>query len=433
MNKNNIPEILIVGLPNSGKSTLINALTSSKTSIIGSTPNTTRDKVTSSIEFEDDKLLLISDLPGYLEDPNAVEIDAQNIFLKYISKAEIVIFLIDINTKNFSGLEKIFKLLNKDKNRKKIITVYNKCENFQISDKDSRLYKFDSEKNFYISAHHKLGLIELKNELYKYSKKQIQNLPKNTTITLIGRPNAGKSTLFNALLSEERSLVSNIPGTTRDKVEEKVQLGSREFNISDTAGIPRRKQKVQIDRYSSTVALKTLISADIALVVVDSELGLSFEDKRILKECILQNVTPLLVLNKWDMLDTESKNNLNTVIKNELKQYKWVTVIRISALRKSNIKQITKQIYNLEEQLKLRIGTSELNNFFRSLWLKNPPHPVKGRRAKLKYVTQFETFPPQFSFNLSTNIPENYLSFIENQLRLNFEIKNIAFNIKINA
>mgnify|MGYP000388355760 CR=1 FL=1 len=176
-----------------------------------------------------------------------------------------------------------------------------------------------------------------------------------------------------------------------------------------------------------------MISADIALVVVDSELGLSFEDKRILKECILQNVTPLLVLNKWDMLDTESKNNLNTVIKNELKQYKWVTVIRISALRKSNIKQITKQIYNLEEQLKLRIGTSELNNFFRSLWLKNPPHPVKGRRAKLKYVTQFETFPPQFSFNLSTNIPENYLSFIENQLRLNFEIKNIAFNIKINA
>ena len=433
MNKNNIPEILIVGLPNSGKSTLINALTSSKTSIIGSTPNTTRDKVTSSIEFEDDKLLLISDLPGYLEDPNAVEIDAQNIFLKYISNAEIVIFLIDINTKNFSGLEKIFKLLNKDKNRKKIITVFNKCENFQISDKDSRLYKFDSEKNFYISAHHKLGLIELKNELYKYSKKQIQNLPKNTTITLIGRPNAGKSTLFNALLSEERSLVSNIPGTTRDKIEEKIQLGIREFNISDTAGIPRRKQKVQIDRYSSTVALKTLISADIALVVVDSELGLSFEDKRILKECILQNVTPLLVLNKWDMLDTESKNNLNTVIKNELKQYKWVTVIRISALRKSNIKQITKQIYNLEEQLKLRIGTSELNNFFRSLWLKNPPHPVKGRRAKLKYVTQFETFPPQFSFNLSTNIPENYLSFIENQLRLNFEIKNIAFNIKINA
>jgi len=295
------------------------------------------------------------------------------------------------------------------------------------------LYKYDSDKNFYISAHHKLGLDELKKELKKYSKNENSKLSNNTAITLIGRPNAGKSTLFNALLSEERSLVSNFPGTTRDKIEETVQLGTREFNITDTAGVPRKKQKIQIDRYSSKVALKTLQNTNIALVVVDSLLGLSFEDKRILKECIDQNVTPILVLNKWDSLDTESKNNLNNVIKNDLKQYKWISIVRVSALKKSNIKQITKQIFALEKQLNYRISTSELNNLFRSLWLKNPPHPVKGRRAKLKYVTQFETFPPQFSFNLSTNIPENYLSYLENQLRKNFEIKNIAFNIKINA
>ena len=433
MIKNNIPEILIVGLPNSGKSTLINALTSSKTSIIGSTPNTTRDKVTTYLEFDNNKLILLSDLPGYLENPNEVEIDAQNIFKKYVSQSDLVVFLIDINTKNFSALDNIFNLLHKNKNKKKIITVFNKCENFKIEDKDSQLYKYDSDKNFYISAHHKLGLDELKKELKKYSKNENSKLSNNTTITLIGRPNAGKSTLFNALLSEERSLVSNFPGTTRDKIEETVQLGTREFNITDTAGVPRKKQKIQIDRYSSKVALKTLQNTNIALVVVDSLLGLSFEDKRILKECIDQNVTPILVLNKWDSLDTESKNNLNNVIKNDLKQYKWISIVRVSALKKSNIKQITKQIFALEKQLNYRISTSELNNLFRSLWLKNPPHPVKGRRAKLKYVTQFETFPPQFSFNLSTNIPENYLSYLENQLRKNFEIKNIAFNIKINA
>ena len=145
---------------------------------------------------------------------------------------------------------------------------------------------------------------------------------------------------FNALLSEERSLVSNFPGTTRDKIEETVQLGTREFKITDTAGVPRKKQKIQIDRYSSKVALKTLQNTNIALVVVDSILGLSFEDKRILKECIDQNVTPILVLNKWDSLDTESKNNLNNVIKNDLKQYKWISIVRVSALKKSNIKQI---------------------------------------------------------------------------------------------
>jgi len=433
MNKNNIPEVLIVGLPNSGKSTLINTLSKSKTSIIGSTPNTTRDKITTTLRFEDGKLLLLSDLPGFLEDPTQVEIDAQNIFKKYLALADYVIFLIDINTKNFSALDKIFKSLHKNKNNKKIITVFNKCENFKIEEKDAKLYKYDSDKSFYISAHHKLGIDELLSELHKYSISQESTHTRKTTISLLGRPNAGKSTLFNALLSNERSLVSNVPGTTRDKIEETVLLGLREFNITDTAGVPRKKQKSQIDRYSSTVALKTLINANIALVVVDSEVGLSFEDKRILKECIEQNVTPILVLNKWDTLNTESKNDINNEIKNDLKQYKWIKVIRISALKKSNIKQITKQIYELEEQLKVRVTTSELNNFFRSIWLKNPPHPIKGRRAKLKYVTQFETFPPQFSFKLSTNIPDNYYSFIENQIRINFDIKNIAFKIKIDA
>ena len=185
--------------------------------------------------------------------------------------------------------------------------------------------------------------------------------------------------------------------------------------------------------YSSTVAIRSLENATLALIVIDSEVGLSFEDKRILKEAIEQNVTPLVVFNKWDKLDTYEKEEINKNIKNELKQYQWVNVLRISALNKKNITQISKSIKDVEDQLHTRIGTSELNIKFRELWIKNPPHPFRGKRAKLKYVTQYSSYPPEFSFNLSSRVPKNYQMFIENNIRQNFNMKNICFKVKINA
>ena len=152
-----------------------------------------------------------------------------------------------------------------------------------------------------------------------------------------------------------------------------------------------------------------------------------------MKEAIEQNVTPIVVLNKWDKLDTFEKEEINKNIKRELKQYQWVNVLRISALRKKNIVQISKSISNVEDQLDTRIGTSELNIKFRELWIKSPPHPFRGKRAKLKYVTQYSTQPPEFSFNLSSRIPKNYQMFIENIIRDDFNMKNISFKVKINA
>ena len=182
--------------------------------------------------------------------------------------------------------------------------------------------------------------------------------------------------------------------------------------------------------YSSTVAIRSLENATLALIVIDSEIGLSFEDKRILKEAIEQNVTPLVVFNKWDKLDTYEKEEINKNIKNELKQYQWVNVLRISALNKKNITQISKSIKDLEGQLHTRIGTSELNIKFRELWIKSPPHPFRGKRAKLKYVTQYDIYPPSFSFILSGRVPINYQSFVENRLRETYNFDNICLNIK---
>jgi len=433
MNRNNAVEILLLGLPNSGKSTLINALTKNKTSIIGSKPNTTRDKISKTISYENDKEIIVSDLPGFLEKPDEFNINYQNNIDKFINDADKIFFIIDVHTKDFSGLDSIFNIINKKNLSNDVVTVFNKCENFNQNALDKRLYKYVYNDYFFVSGYHKLGLDQIHDFLKIIAKKSYKKHNLATSLTIIGRPNAGKSTLFNALLNKERSTVSNIPGTTRDKVVESLEANKRKYLITDTAGIPRKKQKDQIDRYSSEISIKSLENADIALIVVDSEIGLSFEDKRILNSSIENFVTPLLILNKWDLLDTEQKEDINNSIKRDLKQYRWVNVIRVSALNTKNIIQIAKNIDSIEEQLNLRISTSELNSYFRELWVKSPPHPFRGKRAKLKFVSQFSTKPPEFGFSLSSRVPKNYVSFIENNIRKNFNMGEIAFRIKINA
>ena len=433
MIKNKEAEILLLGLPNSGKSTLINALTKNKTSIIGSKPNTTRDKISKIVSYENDKNILISDLPGFLETPDEFNINYQNNIDKFIKDADKIFFVIDVNTKDFSGLDSIFNIINKKSLSNDVVTVFNKCENFDKNSLDKRLYKYVYNEYFFVSGYHRLGLEQIHSYLSNIAMRSQKEDNQTTSLTIIGRPNAGKSTLFNALLNKERSTVSDVPGTTRDKIEENLEANDRKYLITDTAGIPRKKQKDQIDRYSSEISIKSLENTDIAIIVVDSLVGLSFEDKRILNSSIENFVTPLLILNKWDLLDTEQKEDINNSIKRDLKQYRWVNVIRVSALSLKNINQIAKNIDLIEEQLNFRISTSELNSYFRELWVKSPPHPFRGKRAKLKFVTQYSTTPPEFGFSLNSRIPKNYLSFIENNIREKFNMSDIAFRIKINA
>jgi len=433
MIKNKEAEILLLGLPNSGKSTLINALTKNKTSIIGSKPNTTRDKISKIVSYENDKNILISDLPGFLETPDEFNINYQNNIDKFIKDADKIFFVIDVHTKDFTGLDSIFNIINKKSLSNDVVTVFNKCENFDKNSLDKRLYKYIYNEYFFVSGYHKLGLEQIHSYLSNIAMRSQKEDNQTTSLTIIGRPNAGKSTLFNALLNKERSTVSDVPGTTRDKIEENLEGNNRKYLITDTAGIPRKKQKDQIDRYSSEISIKSLENTDIALIVVDSLVGLTFEDKRILNSSIENFVTPLLILNKWDLLDTEQKEDINNSIKRDLKQYRWVNVIRVSALSLKNINQIAKNIDLIEEQLNFRISTSELNSYFRELWVKSPPHPFRGKRAKLKFVTQYSSKPPEFGFSLSSRIPKNYSSFIENNIREKFNMSDIAFRIKINA
>ena len=431
MTKNNIDEVLLIGLPNSGKSSLVNSLSRKKVSIIGSTPNTTRDKVSTTIK-RNDKVFNISDLPGYLEDPDELNEKFQNKLKAYLNDAKLIMFVIDVHTTNYSGLDKIHSLLQKNINKEqKVITVFNKCENFKKFELNTELYKYIYDSDYYVSSIHKLGTEELMEALTKRISSNTDSI-KNTykSIAIIGKPNSGKSTLFNKLLNEERAIVSNISGTTRDKLEETIQFDSDSYNIIDTAGVPRKKQKNQIDRYASSLAVGQLENSVIAFLVVDAKQGINFEDMRLISECIENKVTPILIMNKWDLLKEEEKLFINKNIASLLKKYSWLKILRISALNGKGVKNLNTVIYELQKQLSTRITTHELNILFREIWTKKPPHPFRGRRAKLKYVTQYDVYPPSFSFILSGRVPINYQNFIDNRLRDTYNFDNICLNIK---
>ena len=431
MNENKKNEVIVVGLPNSGKSTLINSLTSRKSSIVGSEPNTTRDKISTYLELNN-KQIILSDLPGFDDNPDDFNKAFQNKLQQFLKDADHILFVIDINSKNYSGLDKINNLLQLVKVETKTTTVFNKCENFNHYDLDKRMFKYIYGKETFISGYHKIGTDELLDNLIKFSGKVVNGVFKNrNAISLIGKPNSGKSTLFNAFLDRERSVVSNIPGTTRDSVSEEVLFDDKLFNVIDTAGVPRKKQKDQIDRYASKLSLSTLDNSLISFIVIDSSEGINFEDLRLINESVENFCTPILILNKWDLLSEEDKDRINSNIKIQLKKFTWLKIIRISALTKKGLNKFSATLDEINTQLENRIDTSDLNLYFRELWVANPPHPFRGRRAKLKYVTQYDTQPPSFSFNLSSRIPKNYISFIENKLRSDHNFKNVALKIKV--
>jgi len=432
MKENNNDEVLILGLPNSGKSTLVNVLCSKKVSIIGSTPNTTRDKVSSLVTIND-KTFKISDLPGYLENPDELNLNFQDKLESYLKEANVILFVIDVNSKNFKGLDKLNNILRKSKG-KTIFTVFNKCENFDTYELDKNLYKYIFDQDFYISSIHKIGINELANALSKKIKKtnSLESIKKGNSIVLIGRPNSGKSTLFNSMLETNRSAVSKISGTTRDVIKETFKFDKDMYQIIDTAGVPRHKQKNQIDRYASSLSVRQFNDTLISLIVIDSTIGISFEDLRLLNESIENNVTPILILNKWDLLDTEQKEHINKHIKDNLKKFDWINILRISALTKKGINLIKKTLIDVNKQLIIRVPTSDLNIYLRELWVSKPPHPFRGKRSNLKYATQYDSLPPSIALNLNGRIPLNYQNFLINKLRQNYGFYNICIKMKYN-
>jgi len=423
--------ISIVGLPNSGKSTLINALAKKKVAITDDIPNTTRDYISINIEVEDLILELI-DLPGYIDSPDEYLKIFQKNINSNLDKSDLILLVLDSKNPNQLDMDKLIKKLRLYS--EKVWLLINKVDNFDEIYLDDVIYNYQFSKEFYISGYHKKGINTLFDSIKEHSKKIVNNnsIVKNqgSKLSIIGRPNVGKSSVFNSLLDYERSGVSNIPGTTLDIISEFVTLEETVFEISDTAGIPRKKQKRGIDRVGSLMSLKQIPISSVTLIVVDSMDGLKVEDIKLIYECIENNVTPIVVLNKWDLLTNEEKVVIEKDIKHELHSNNWVSIVRTSTVNKRGIDLLEKTIKKVYSSMGQRVKTSEVNKFIRSLWISSPPHPYRGTRAKIKYVNQYSTHPPSFSFQLKGNVPKNYRRFLVTQLRREYNFGSTAIKVK---
>lgn len=423
--------ISLLGLPNSGKSTLINAISNQKVSITDNKPNTTRDYVSSNINIENLSIEII-DLPGFINTPDEYLKIFQDNLDKNLERSDIIFLLIDSKNPNLYDFD---NLVNKvRKYSKKIWLIVNKVDDFENIQVNDSIYKYQFEKEFYISAYHKKGIDLLKENIILASKEKSLinsiNLNETSKLSIIGRPNVGKSSLFNMILDYKRSATSNKPGTTLDIISENIKFDDVVFEVSDTAGIPRKKQKSKIDRVGSIMSLKQIPLSSVTLIVIDSKDGLRVEDIKLIYQCIEENVSPIIVLNKWDLLDKDEKVKIENDVNHELHGNNWIKIVRTSTLNKRGLDLLQNNIADVHNDMGKRVTTSELNKFIRGLWLSKPPHPYRGKRAKIKYVNQYSTYPPAFAFKLNGRIPKNYERYIVSQLRKEYNFGGSAIKVK---
>ena len=419
--------VAIVGRPNVGKSTLFNRLTETKLAIVDETSGVTRDRLYGKSEWAGKEFSVI-DTGGYVR--NSEDIFEEEIRKQVniaIDEANIIIFLVDVTSGITDLDEAMAEILRKT--NKKVFLAVNKVDNNQRILDSNEFYKFGLGEPICVSAINGSGTGELLDQLVseiknvKNDEEDEDDIPK---YAVVGKPNVGKSSLINALIGEERNIVTPISGTTRDSIYTKYLKFGHDFYIVDTAGL-RKKGKVSenLEYYSILRSIRAIERADVCLLLIDATHGIESQDLNILK-LVQKNKKGLVILiNKWDLIEKE--NNTSKIYKEQVKQkispFTDVPVIFTSVVNKQRIHKVLEEAKNVYENRKKKISTSKLNEIMLEEIKNNPPPSVKGKFVKIKYVTQLNTFYPAFAFfcNLPQYVKDPYKRFLENKLRHHFE------------
>lgn len=419
-----IPTVALVGKPNVGKSTLFNRLAGKRISIIEDTPGVTRDRIYSLCEYMDYKFHLIDtggiDLGN--EDFNKeIRVQAE----LAIDEADVIIFIVDGKEELGANDYLIRDILKKS--GKKVIVAINKMDSKNAKDNVYNFYSLGFEHYIPISAEANNGIYNLMDEVVS-NFKDVKDIEYDSDIVkfcVIGRPNVGKSSLVNALLNEDRSIVSNVSGTTRDAIDTPFVYNKRDFVVIDTAGI-RKQGKIyeNIERYSVLRALKAIDRSDVCLVVLNIEEGIIEMDKHIAGYAKEAGKASVIVVNKWD----KSEKTMELVTK-EIRSHfafmPYAPIVFVSALNKKRIHTIMPEVIKSYDNSKKDLKTSVLNEVISEATTLNPAPSYKGKRLKIYYVNQVDKQPPKILFHVNdkTLIHFSYERYLENKLRESFDLE----------
>ncbi len=419
-----LPVVALVGRPNVGKSTIFNKIVGQKISIIEDTPGVTRDRIYSEATYNNYKFNIID--TGGIDISNERFNDNIKVQASIaIDEADIVLFVVDgkegLTANDFVVRDMLRKAA------KKVIVVINKMDTNKSMENIYDFYELGFEYYIPVSGEHSIGFVELLDTVvshfreYDYSDEDTR-----LKFSVIGRPNVGKSSLINALLNEERVIVSDVAGTTRDAIDTTLKYNGEEFVIIDTAGM-RKKGKIyeNIEKYSLMRSMKAIDRSDICLLVINAEEGIIEHDKHIAGYVLEKGKGLIIVVNKWDTVSEESIKDYTKKIRNEFQFLSYAPVVFVSALTKKRIHTIMPEVLKVSENIKREISTSVLNDVITDAYMLNIPPSYKGKRLKIYFTNQSGTKPPKFTFHVNNKelVHFSYERYLENKLRENFELE----------
>ena len=429
-----LPVVALVGRPNVGKSTIFNRIVGKKIAIIEDTPGVTRDRVYSKADFYDYKFHLID--TGGVELGNAdfnTEIKAQVELA--IDEADIVVFVVDGKEGLTSDDLLVRDMLKRVSN--KVVVAINKCDSKKINENEYEFYELGFSEYVKVSGEHGSGISNLLDVVTKDFNKYEEEDDTKVKFSIIGRPNVGKSSLVNALLNEERVIVSNIAGTTRDSIDTEFNYNNEKYVVIDTAGM-RKKGRIyeSIEKYSLLRSLKAIDRSDVCVLVIDAETGIVEHDKHIAGYAIDAGKAIVIVVNKWDTIenkDSAIKEWKDNIARN-FAFLSYAKIVFLSAKTKKRIHTLMPEILSAYENSRREVKTSLLNKVINDAYLLNLPPSYKGKRLKIYFANQTGTCPPTFNIGVNSKglVHFSYERYLENKIRESFDFTGtpIVINFK---